>query len=55
MMTGIKALRSLKSRAIGKSNYSMNKRRVKQLIELVLRQCVFINVNIYAISKIFGG
>lgn len=33
----------------------MEKKNVKEIIEVVLRQCVFIIINIYAISKIFGG
>jgi hypothetical protein len=33
----------------------MNKKNLKQIFEIVLRQCVFIILNIYAISKIFGG
>lgn len=33
----------------------MKKKNLKELFELVLRQCVFIILNIYAISKIFGG
>jgi hypothetical protein len=33
----------------------MNKKKLKQIFEIVLRQCVFIILNIYAISKIFGG
>ena len=34
----------------------MNKKKqTKKIFELVLRQCVFIILNIYAISKIFGG
>ena len=34
----------------------MNKKKqTKRIFELVLRQCVFIILNIYAISKIFGG
>ena len=33
----------------------MNKNNLKRIFELVLRQCVFIILNIYAISKIFGG
>ena len=33
----------------------MNKKNVKELVELVFRQCVFIILNIYAISKILGG
>jgi len=33
----------------------MEKIFVKEIFELVLRQCVFIILNIYAISKIFGG
>jgi len=31
------------------------KKQSKKIFELVLRQCVFIILNIYAISKIFGG
>lgn len=33
----------------------MNSKNLKKIFELVLRQCVFIILNIYAISKIFGG
>lgn len=33
----------------------MKKKQSKKIVELVLRQCVFIILNIYAISKIFGG
>ena len=33
----------------------MNSINLKKIFELVLRQCVFIILNIYAISKIFGG
>jgi len=34
----------------------MNKKKQsKKIFELVLRQCVFIILNIYSISKIFGG
>ena len=33
----------------------MNKMNVKEIFEVVLRQCVFIILNIYAISKILGG
>ena len=33
----------------------MIKSNLKDIVELVLRQCVFIILNIYAISKIFGG
>lgn len=33
----------------------MNKKNLKELFELVFRQCVFIILNIYAISKILGG
>jgi hypothetical protein len=33
----------------------MKKVDLKQIFELVFRQCVFIIVNIYALSKIFGG
>lgn len=33
----------------------MNKNKLKQIFEMILRQCVFIILNIYAISKIFGG
>ncbi len=33
----------------------MNKMNLKELFELVFRQCVFIILNIYAISKILGG
>jgi len=33
----------------------MKKNNPKKIFELVLRQCVFIILNIYAISKIFGG
>lgn len=33
----------------------MKKVNVKELFEVVLRQCVFIILNIYAISKILGG
>jgi hypothetical protein len=33
----------------------MTNKSIKQISELVLRQCVFIILNIYAISKIFGG
>ncbi|MCZ6595682.1 MAG: hypothetical protein O6943_12325 [Bacteroidetes bacterium] len=33
----------------------MKKKNLKKIFELVLRQCVFIILNIYAISKIFGG
>jgi hypothetical protein len=33
----------------------MNQKNVKELVELVFRQCVFIILNIYAISKILGG
>ena len=31
------------------------KKQSKKIFEIVLRQCVFIILNIYAISKIFGG
>ena len=33
----------------------MKKNSPKKIVELVLRQCVFIILDIYAISKIFGG
>ena len=33
----------------------MNKSNLKETFELVLRQCVFIIINIYAISKLLGG
>lgn len=33
----------------------MNQKNVRELVELVFRQCVFIILNIYAISKILGG
>ena len=33
----------------------MTRSNLKETCELVLRQCVFIILNIYAISKIFGG
>ena len=33
----------------------MEKINLKNLFEVVLRQCVFIILNIYALSKIFGG
>ena len=33
----------------------MNKSNYKVTLELVLRQCVFIILNIYAISKLLGG
>lgn len=33
----------------------MNSKNLKKIFELVLRQCIFIILNIYAISKIFGG
>lgn len=33
----------------------MKKINVKEIFEVVLRQCVFIILNIYALSKIFGG
>lgn len=33
----------------------MKKMNLKEVFELALRQCVFIILNIYAISKIFGG
>ena len=33
----------------------MKKTNLKNLFELVLRQCVFIILNVYAISKILGG
>ena len=32
-----------------------NKKYLNELFELVFRQCVFIIINIYAISKILGG
>ena len=31
------------------------KHNLKKLLELVLRQCIFIILNIYAVSKILGG
>jgi hypothetical protein len=33
----------------------MKKKNLKELFEIVFRQCVFIILNIYAISKLFGG
>jgi hypothetical protein len=33
----------------------LKKMKVKEIFEVVLRQCVFIILNIYAISKILGG
>ena len=33
----------------------MRKIDFKKIFEIVLRQCVFIILNIYALSKIFGG
>ena len=36
-------------------NNNERKKQYKEIVELVLRQCVFIILNIYAISKIFGG
>jgi len=33
----------------------MNKSNLKETFELVLRQCVFIILNIYALSKLLGG
>lgn len=33
----------------------MIKSNLKGIFELVLRQCIFIILNIYAISKLFGG
>jgi hypothetical protein len=49
------SLKKPKYEAITNSKYSMNKENTQPIIELVLRQCVFIILNIYAISKIFGG
>ena len=37
------------------NNKFMNTSNLKEIFELVLRQCVFIILNIYALSKIFGG
>ena len=42
-------------RHCNRKNKLNKKINVKEIFEVVLRQCVFIILNIYAISKILGG